>query len=73
MRRTMYFKRASRRFLEGTKFKTPCEAVEAGVCSLEAWTRILSEEREIEAQYLNTRAEHKRSGRLVRAISALQA
>jgi hypothetical protein len=73
MRRTTYFKRASRRFLEGTKFKTPCEAVEAGACNLEAWTRILAEERDLEAQYLHTRAEHKRSGRLIRAVNALQA
>jgi hypothetical protein len=73
MRRTVYFKRASRRFLEGTRCKTPCEAVESGVRSLSAWSQILSEERELEAQYLNARAEHKRSGHLPRTISTLQA
>lgn len=73
MRRTVYFKRASRRFLEGTRCKTPCEAVEAGVRSLAAWSQILSEERELEAQYVNARTEHKRSGRLTRTTSTLQA
>jgi hypothetical protein len=73
MRRATYFKRASRRFLEGTRFKTPCEAVEAGVRSLAAWSQVLTEERELEAQYLNARAEHKRSGHLTRIISTLQA
>jgi hypothetical protein len=48
MRRTVYFKRASRRFLEGTCFKSPAEAVEAGNRSLELWTRMLEEEREID-------------------------
>jgi hypothetical protein len=46
MRSESYLKRASRRFLEGTKCKTPCEAVETGGRSLEAWTQVLTEERE---------------------------
>jgi hypothetical protein len=51
MRRTSYLKRAAKRFLEGTRMKTPVEAVEAGVCSLQDWVRVLAEEREIEQQY----------------------
>jgi hypothetical protein len=51
MRRTSYLKRAAKRFLDGTRMKTPVEAVEAGVCSLQDWVRVLAEEREIEQQY----------------------
>jgi hypothetical protein len=51
MRRSSYLKRAVKRFLEGTRMKTPVEAVEAGVCSLQDWVRVLAEEREIEQQY----------------------
>jgi hypothetical protein len=55
MRRTSYMKRAANRFLAGTRIKTPFEAVEAGICRLEDWARLLSEEREIEQQYLLSR------------------
>lgn len=55
MRRTSYLKRASRRFLEGTRFKHPVEAVEAGERSLSAWAELLAEEREIELEYLRVR------------------
>jgi hypothetical protein len=51
MRRISYLKRAAKRFLDGTRMKTPVEAVEAGVCSLQDWVRVLAEEREIEQQY----------------------
>jgi hypothetical protein len=62
MRRTNYMKRAAKRFLAGTRMKTPVEAVEAGVCSLQDWVRVLSEEREVEQQYLlerNARLKHQ--------------
>jgi hypothetical protein len=72
MRRTSYLKRAAKRFLDGTHMKTPVEAVEAGVCSLQDWVRVLTEEREIEQQYqlehqvrrtkAAPRAEHNRAG-----------
>jgi hypothetical protein len=55
MRRSSYLKRASRRFLEGTRYKSPVEAVEAGVLSLNDWVRTLSEEREVERQYQEQR------------------
>jgi hypothetical protein len=48
MRRSDYWKRASKRFLAGSRFKIPCEAVEAGTRTLEEWTRVLREERELE-------------------------
>jgi hypothetical protein len=48
MKRTNYMKRATIRFLEGTKFRTPVEAVEAGVRSLGDWADMLAEERELE-------------------------
>jgi hypothetical protein len=55
MRRSSYMKRAANRFLAGTRIKSPVEAVEAGLRSLEEWARLLSEEREIENQYLQAR------------------
>ena len=50
MKRTNYMKRATMRFLEGTKFRTPVEAVEAGERSLGDWADMLAEERELETQ-----------------------
>lgn len=71
MRRISYLKRAAKRFLDGTRMRTPVEAVEAGVCSLQDWVRVLAEEREIEQQYQlehhvrrtksPSRAEHSRT------------
>jgi hypothetical protein len=46
MNRLAYIRRASRRFLSGTPYRSPVEAVEHGVRSLEEWARILNEERE---------------------------
>jgi hypothetical protein len=54
-RRTSYLKRASKRFLKGTSFKTPSQAVEAGIRTLEEWVLTLAEEREVELQYLEAR------------------
>jgi hypothetical protein len=48
MRRSPHYKRAAKRFLHGTRFKTPSEAVEAGTRTLEEWSRVLLEERELE-------------------------
>ena len=48
MRRSPHYKRASKRFLQGSRFKTPSEAVEAGIRTLEEWSRLLLEERELE-------------------------
>jgi hypothetical protein len=41
-----YIRRAARRFLEGTRCRTPEEAVRTGVRTLEGWTDILRFERE---------------------------
>jgi hypothetical protein len=43
-------KRATQRFLEGTKHRSPVEAVEAGLRTLGQWADILAEERELESQ-----------------------
>jgi hypothetical protein len=48
MKRQSYLRRATRRFLEGTRYRVPVEAVAAGIRTLEAWASILDEEREIE-------------------------
>ena len=60
MRRISYMKRASQRFLEGTKFHSPFEAVQAGARSLVDWTQILAEERDLEMEYLQERPRAKR-------------
>lgn len=45
MRRMHYTRRASRQFLKGTPYRTPADAVRAGVKSLEEWASVLGEER----------------------------
>jgi hypothetical protein len=47
-----------KQFLVGTRFKIPCDAVEAGARTLEEWARVLPEERDIEFRY---RASHRQS------------
>jgi hypothetical protein len=41
-----YIRRAARRFLEGTRCRTPEEAVNTGIRSLEEWVDILRMERD---------------------------
>jgi hypothetical protein len=65
MKRTNYMKRATIRFLEGTKFRTPVEAVEAGVRSLGDWADMLAEERELET--LQNSQDRRRLRELVQA------
>ncbi len=62
MKRTNYMKRATLRFLEGTKFRTPVEAVEAGLRSLGEWADMLAEEREAEAAM---GSERRRNSRII--------
>jgi hypothetical protein len=61
-------KRASRRFLEGTRCKSPVEAVEQGIRSLAAWTVVLSEEREVELNYQRSRVESTQGKSLPRRL-----
>jgi hypothetical protein len=70
MRRISYLKRATRRFLEGTKFKTPYEAVDAGALNLTNWSRLLAEEREVEEAYQRSRKNVGRDYKSMRALSA---
>jgi hypothetical protein len=49
-RRKCYMTRAKRRFLEGTRFRAPIDAVLAGARTLEEWTLVLAEEREAETE-----------------------
>ena len=46
MNRTNYAKRAAKRFLFGTRCRTPVEAVERGERTLSEWAQVLAEERE---------------------------
>jgi hypothetical protein len=59
MKRTNYMKRAAQRFLTGTKFRTPVEAVEAGIKSLGEWADILQEERELEVSNGESRRQNR--------------
>jgi hypothetical protein len=43
-----YLRRAKKRFLEGLWYSAPVDAVLAGKRTLEQWTDIVSEERELE-------------------------
>ena len=46
MKHLNYITRASRRFLSGTPYRTPVDAVAHGARSLEEWAKVLNEERE---------------------------
>jgi hypothetical protein len=59
MRTGPYFKRASKRFLTGTRFKTPCDAVEAGAKTLLEWSTVLEEERNKELMVRRASIERK--------------
>ena len=57
MRKSSYMKRAAKKFLEGTRFRHPIEAVEKGVRTLEEWVDCLNAEREIDREAVfNARA-----------------
>ena len=49
MKQVGYLKRATKKFLHGTKFRAPVEAVEAGFRSLGDWADILTNERELDS------------------------
>ena len=59
MRKTPHFKRASKRFLDGTRCKTPFEAVQTGIRTLEEWVMVLEEERIVEMEFVQARV-HRR-------------
>ena len=62
MNRKKYLKLANRRFLEGTRYKAPIQAVEAGVRTLEEWTDVLNQEREAQNARLHELAQYKLLG-----------
>jgi hypothetical protein len=45
MRRPVYYKRATKQFLAGTRYKAPFEMVQAGLKTLEEWIDLLDFER----------------------------
>lgn len=49
MKQAGYLKRATKKFLYGTKFRSPVEAVEAGMRDLGEWADTLTNERELES------------------------
>jgi hypothetical protein len=70
MRRNPYFKQAAKRFLIGSRFKTPYEAVEAGARTLEEWSRVLLEERELERALERQLASRRSRRSTIRHVSA---
>jgi hypothetical protein len=48
MRRRVYYRRAARQFLSGTRYKAPFEVVEAGLKTLEEWVNLLNLERDLD-------------------------
>lgn len=70
MYRNPYFRRASNRFLNGLRFKTPFEAVEAGARTLEEWSRVLLEERELESVFAQRRLARRTRRSVSRSPSA---
>ena len=62
MKRINYMRRATQRFLAGTKHRSPVEAVEAGVRSLTDWAEMLAEEREFESEANRDTNKRIRSG-----------
>lgn len=48
MPKSTYITRAKKRFLQGTSFRVPVEAVSRGRRTLEQWVEILNEERDLE-------------------------
>jgi hypothetical protein len=71
VRQSNYLKRASKRFLAGTRCKWPCDAVESGIRTLEQWASILAEERDIELhhQALQKEAKHRKVLRRIQRSS----
>jgi hypothetical protein len=71
VRQSNYLKRASKRFLAGTRCKWPCDAVESGIRTLEQWASILAEERDIELrnQELQKQAKHRKVLRRIQRSS----
>jgi hypothetical protein len=60
MKKTAYLIRATKKFLEGTNCKSPIQAVEQGIKTLNDWIDTISLEQEIEAEQLEThRFQHK--------------
>jgi hypothetical protein len=52
-----YLRRSKKRFLEGTRARTPFEAVASGARTLEQWADVLNFEREFEIERLGLKPE----------------
>jgi hypothetical protein len=48
VRRRVYYRRAAKQFLAGTRYKAPFELVQAGLKTLKEWTDLLDFERELD-------------------------
>jgi hypothetical protein len=67
MRRRVYYRRAAKQFLSGTRYKAPFDLVQAGLKSLKEWTDLLNLERDLdEINCLERRNHRSRSWRAVR-------
>ena len=59
MQKTPHFKRASKRFLNGTRCNTPFEAVQAGIKTIREWVRVLEEEQIVEMKFVQARVRRR--------------
>jgi hypothetical protein len=48
VRRRVYYRRAAKQFLAGTRFKAPFELVQTGLRTLEEWADLLNLERDLD-------------------------
>jgi hypothetical protein len=53
--RKKFLRRASRQFCAGTPFKSPIQAVEAGLRTLEEWVDVLNETRDAQRAFLQAK------------------
>jgi hypothetical protein len=63
MKKTAYLIRATTKFLEGTNCKSPIQAVEQGMKTLNDWIDTLSLEQEIERVHLETRRTERKTSK----------
>ena len=69
MRRSPHFKRASKKFLTGTRCNTPFEAVQTGIKTLEEWVTLLDEERIAEIEHVPHHRQRKSSQNRTKKLS----
>ncbi len=65
MKQRVYYRRAAKQFLAGTRFKVPFELVKAGLKTLEEWADLLNVERDLDEINRLDRRNRRLASRLV--------